>query len=72
TQIKTLCCSHFSPGGTALDRLPFHVDLWIYFTIQNWILDFGRPIVMKLKYTYISIISAFKKVTPIKRSTNIN
>ncbi|XP_076143096.1 ceroid-lipofuscinosis neuronal protein 6a [Alosa pseudoharengus] len=24
----------------------FHCDLWIYFTIQNWILDFGRPIVM--------------------------
>ncbi|XP_063045145.1 ceroid-lipofuscinosis neuronal protein 6a [Engraulis encrasicolus] len=24
----------------------FHCDLWICFTIQNWILDFGRPIVM--------------------------
>ncbi|XP_076855412.1 ceroid-lipofuscinosis neuronal protein 6a [Brachyhypopomus gauderio] len=25
---------------------PFHVDLWFCFTVQNWILDFGRPIVM--------------------------
>ncbi|KAM9586112.1 ceroid-lipofuscinosis neuronal protein 6 isoform 1-T1 [Trichechus inunguis] len=25
---------------------PFHVDLWFYFTLQNWVLDFGRPIAM--------------------------
>ncbi|KAM5175919.1 ceroid-lipofuscinosis neuronal protein 6 [Callospermophilus lateralis] len=25
---------------------PFHLDLWFYFTLQNWILDFGRPIAM--------------------------
>lgn len=24
----------------------FHLDLWVSFTIQNWLLDFGRPIVM--------------------------
>ncbi|KAG8574924.1 hypothetical protein GDO81_009390 [Engystomops pustulosus] len=24
----------------------FHLDLWFYFTLQNWLLDFGRPIVM--------------------------
>lgn len=22
------------------------IDLWFYFTLQNWILDFGRPIAM--------------------------
>uniref|UniRef100_A0A5F9DI76 CLN6 transmembrane ER protein n=1 Tax=Oryctolagus cuniculus TaxID=9986 RepID=A0A5F9DI76_RABIT len=25
---------------------PFHLDLWVYFTLQNWVLDFGRPIAM--------------------------
>uniref|UniRef100_A0A8C5P698 Ceroid-lipofuscinosis, neuronal 6 n=1 Tax=Jaculus jaculus TaxID=51337 RepID=A0A8C5P698_JACJA len=25
---------------------PFHFDLWLYFTLQNWVLDFGRPIAM--------------------------
>uniref|UniRef100_A0A8C6B5V3 CLN6 transmembrane ER protein n=2 Tax=Odontoceti TaxID=9722 RepID=A0A8C6B5V3_MONMO len=25
---------------------PFHLDLWFYFTLQNWLLDFGRPIAM--------------------------
>ncbi|XP_072888720.1 ceroid-lipofuscinosis neuronal protein 6 homolog isoform X2 [Hemitrygon akajei] len=30
-----------------LDKKPhFHLDLWFYFTVQNWILDFGRPIAM--------------------------
>ncbi|XP_062272467.1 ceroid-lipofuscinosis neuronal protein 6-like [Scomber scombrus] len=24
----------------------FHFDLWFWLTLQNWILDFGRPIVM--------------------------
>uniref|UniRef100_A0A3Q4I120 CLN6 transmembrane ER protein a n=1 Tax=Neolamprologus brichardi TaxID=32507 RepID=A0A3Q4I120_NEOBR len=24
----------------------FHFDLWLCLTVQNWILDFGRPIVM--------------------------
>ncbi|KAM4675590.1 ceroid-lipofuscinosis neuronal protein 6 isoform 1-T1 [Discoglossus pictus] len=27
-------------------RSQFHLDLWFYFTLQNWVLDFGRPIVM--------------------------
>nr|XP_031535331.1 ceroid-lipofuscinosis neuronal protein 6 [Vicugna pacos] len=29
-------------AGTA----PFHLDLWFYLTLQNWVLDFGRPIAM--------------------------
>ncbi|XP_056134568.1 ceroid-lipofuscinosis neuronal protein 6 homolog [Lampris incognitus] len=27
-------------------RLEFHFDLWLCLTVQNWILDFGRPIAM--------------------------
>lgn len=27
-------------------RQPFHFDLWLCLTLQNWILDFGRPIAM--------------------------
>ncbi|XP_010781542.1 ceroid-lipofuscinosis neuronal protein 6 homolog isoform X1 [Notothenia coriiceps] len=27
-------------------RRNFHFDLWFCLTLQNWILDFGRPIVM--------------------------
>ncbi|CAL8352318.1 unnamed protein product [Merluccius merluccius] len=27
-------------------RIPFHVDLWLWLTLENWLLDFGRPIVM--------------------------
>ncbi|KAG8574926.1 hypothetical protein GDO81_009390 [Engystomops pustulosus] len=27
----------------------FHLDLWFYFTLQNWLLDFGRPIVMLIE-----------------------
>ncbi|XP_003969858.1 ceroid-lipofuscinosis neuronal protein 6a [Takifugu rubripes] len=27
-------------------RNHFHSDLWFWLTLQNWILDFGRPIVM--------------------------
>uniref|UniRef100_A0A8C3WSM5 CLN6 transmembrane ER protein n=1 Tax=Catagonus wagneri TaxID=51154 RepID=A0A8C3WSM5_9CETA len=30
----------------AASTAPFHLDLWFYFTLQNWILDFGRPIAM--------------------------
>ncbi|XP_068427332.1 ceroid-lipofuscinosis neuronal protein 6a isoform X2 [Clinocottus analis] len=29
-------------------RPHFHCDLWLCLTLQNWILDFGRPIVMLL------------------------
>ncbi|MEE6503540.1 hypothetical protein FKM82_004849, partial [Ascaphus truei] len=32
--------------GTKSSR--FHLDLWFYFTLQNWLLDFGRPIIMLL------------------------
>uniref|UniRef100_A0A3B3VK97 CLN6 transmembrane ER protein a n=1 Tax=Poecilia latipinna TaxID=48699 RepID=A0A3B3VK97_9TELE len=28
------------------ERQPFHFDLWLCLTLQNWILDFGRPIAM--------------------------
>ncbi|CAL8403890.1 unnamed protein product [Boreogadus saida] len=24
----------------------FHLDLWLWLTLENWILDFGRPIIM--------------------------
>ncbi|XP_030434723.1 ceroid-lipofuscinosis neuronal protein 6 isoform X2 [Gopherus evgoodei] len=43
----------------------FHFDLWFYFTLQNWVLDFGRPIVMLIERSpktlprsvvYVSII----------------
>lgn len=27
-------------------RQRFHLDLWFCLTLQNWVLDFGRPIVM--------------------------
>ncbi|PNI74188.1 CLN6 isoform 16 [Pan troglodytes] len=30
----------------AAHTAPFHLDLWFYFTLQNWVLDFGRPIAM--------------------------
>ncbi|XP_071344459.1 ceroid-lipofuscinosis neuronal protein 6 homolog [Trachinotus anak] len=29
-----------------LPKKRFHLDLWLGFTIQNWILDVGRPVVM--------------------------
>ncbi|KAL1007672.1 hypothetical protein UPYG_G00089990 [Umbra pygmaea] len=32
--------------GPSLKMPPFHLDLWFYLTAQNWVLDFGRPIVM--------------------------
>ncbi|XP_052663888.1 ceroid-lipofuscinosis neuronal protein 6 isoform X2 [Harpia harpyja] len=44
---------------------PFHFDLWFYFTLQNWVLDFGRPIAMLIERSpktlprsmvYVSII----------------
>ncbi|XP_035114910.1 ceroid-lipofuscinosis neuronal protein 6 isoform X3 [Callithrix jacchus] len=30
----------------AAHAAPFHLDLWFYFMLQNWVLDFGRPIAM--------------------------
>lgn len=40
--------SRHGPTGTeeAVRPAPFHLDLWFYFTMQNWVLDFGRPIAM--------------------------
>ncbi|KAF0040778.1 hypothetical protein F2P81_006676 [Scophthalmus maximus] len=39
-----------SPGSTETETLlpkpRFHLDLWLSFTIQNWVLDLGRPVVM--------------------------
>ncbi|KPP77794.1 ceroid-lipofuscinosis neuronal protein 6-like [Scleropages formosus] len=38
---------HGSRESDSLLKKPlFHLDLWFYFTLQNWVLDFGRPIVM--------------------------
>ncbi|XP_045545506.1 ceroid-lipofuscinosis neuronal protein 6 homolog isoform X1 [Salmo salar] len=34
------------PKGSSMKRPQFHFDLWFYLTVQNWVLDFGRPIVM--------------------------
>uniref|UniRef100_A0A672YK56 CLN6 transmembrane ER protein b n=1 Tax=Sphaeramia orbicularis TaxID=375764 RepID=A0A672YK56_9TELE len=31
-----------------LTKPRFHLDLWIAFTVQNWLLDVGRPVVMLL------------------------
>lgn len=37
-------------------RNHFHSDLWFWLTLQNWILDFGRPIVMVLTLYKMFII----------------
>ncbi|KAM9764992.1 ceroid-lipofuscinosis neuronal protein 6-like [Menidia menidia] len=42
---------HSAPGPSQENEPPmksqaFHFDLWFCLTVQNWILDFGRPIVM--------------------------
>lgn len=44
-------CVSSTPGGlkekvAQMKRQHFHCDLWFFLTLQNWILDFGRPIVM--------------------------
>lgn len=46
-----LMCIDSTPGGLKENVLQqkrqlFHFDLWFCLTLQNWILDFGRPIVM--------------------------
>lgn len=33
---------------TPVKKPQFHLDLWCFFTIQNWVLDFGRSITMIL------------------------
>lgn len=36
-----------SRGNASSEKSPrFHLDLWLCLTLQNWVLDFGRPIVM--------------------------
>ncbi|XP_035114912.1 ceroid-lipofuscinosis neuronal protein 6 isoform X5 [Callithrix jacchus] len=49
----------------AAHAAPFHLDLWFYFMLQNWVLDFGRPIAMLIERSprtlprsiiYVSII----------------
>ncbi|XP_015250115.1 PREDICTED: ceroid-lipofuscinosis neuronal protein 6 [Cyprinodon variegatus] len=41
-----------STAGVCKENVPerktssFHFDLWFCLTLQNWILDFGRPIAM--------------------------
>ncbi|XP_040894697.1 ceroid-lipofuscinosis neuronal protein 6 homolog [Toxotes jaculatrix] len=45
----TFMCSR-SVGSAEMEMVlskpRFHLDLWLRFTIQNWILDVGRPVVM--------------------------
>ncbi|CAL8243907.1 unnamed protein product [Lota lota] len=36
-----------SRGNVSSEKSPrFHLDLWLWLTLENWILDFGRPIIM--------------------------
>lgn len=37
-------------------RNHFHFDLWFWLTLQNWVLDFGRPIVMVMRFYVIIYI----------------
>ncbi|XP_070828738.1 ceroid-lipofuscinosis neuronal protein 6 homolog isoform X3 [Chaetodon trifascialis] len=42
-------CSRSAGSAEMKEVLPkprFHLDLWLCFTIQNWILDVGRPVLM--------------------------
>ncbi|XP_077602723.1 ceroid-lipofuscinosis neuronal protein 6 isoform X4 [Crocuta crocuta] len=60
-------CRHSSvKADEAASTAPFHLDLWFYFTLQNWVLDFGRPIAMLIERSprtlprsmiYVSIIT---------------
>ncbi|KAK7912332.1 hypothetical protein WMY93_012543 [Mugilogobius chulae] len=38
--------ARFDGSLTSSKKKHFHLDLWLCLTLQNWILDFGRPIVM--------------------------
>lgn len=49
-------CVDSTPGGVKENvpqqkRQHFHFDLWFCLTLQNWILDFGRPIAMVKRLT---------------------
>ncbi|CAK6978644.1 ceroid-lipofuscinosis neuronal protein 6 homolog [Scomber scombrus] len=45
----TVICSR-SAGSAETEPVPlkprFHLDLWLSFTVQSWVLDVGRPVVM--------------------------
>ncbi|XP_064168410.1 ceroid-lipofuscinosis neuronal protein 6 homolog isoform X2 [Anguilla rostrata] len=46
-QPSTFHTRHGSRDTESSPKKPqFHLDLWFYFTLQNWVLDFGRPIAM--------------------------
>ncbi|XP_062245201.1 ceroid-lipofuscinosis neuronal protein 6 homolog [Platichthys flesus] len=39
------CSRSGSSAEPVLPRPRFHLDLWLSFTVQNWVLDMGRPVV---------------------------
>ncbi|XP_030630422.1 ceroid-lipofuscinosis neuronal protein 6 homolog isoform X1 [Chanos chanos] len=46
-QGSTFLSRHGSKNvDSSLKKPQFHLDLWLCFTVQNWLLDLGRPIVM--------------------------
>ncbi|XP_062819149.1 ceroid-lipofuscinosis neuronal protein 6 isoform X2 [Anolis carolinensis] len=49
-------CRHGAGGEDGPCKAPrFHFDLWFYFTLQNWVLDFGRPIAMIILNPLLSL-----------------
>uniref|UniRef100_A0A8C2JLE3 CLN6 transmembrane ER protein b n=1 Tax=Cyprinus carpio TaxID=7962 RepID=A0A8C2JLE3_CYPCA len=46
--LKLICAPASGPRemDSCLRKAQFHVDLWCYFTLQNWLLDFGRTLAM--------------------------
>ncbi|XP_053282294.1 ceroid-lipofuscinosis neuronal protein 6 homolog [Pleuronectes platessa] len=40
------CSRSAGSAEPVLPRPRFHLDLWLSFTVQNWVLDVGRPVVM--------------------------
>lgn len=45
--IKYVDSKIVSRGNVSSEKSPqFHLDLWLWLTLENWILDFGRPIIM--------------------------
>ncbi|XP_034444178.1 ceroid-lipofuscinosis neuronal protein 6 homolog [Hippoglossus hippoglossus] len=43
---RFICSRSASSAETVLPKPRFHLDLWLSFTVQNWVLDVGRPVVM--------------------------
>src|SRR4029434_10339657 len=53
-----VCGRHGLRDSDAFLRRPlFHSDLWICFTVQNWLLDFGRLLVIVRIASWLSFIS---------------